>query len=339
MEEDQFASAARKQAAVQGIEQKALQKKQQENAKAQSQQMTTILAAVLAQHADVRKEELRAAEIQRQVKNKQQLIQQFLNNYTINFKTDEYNTIQETIKNSEGEVYRLTEQKAQYERQLNLDNIQSVADDRLRVARNNVAKIDKAQKEIDKINGYQSRVPVTDPQLIERRTELHRTIRDYKKTYAADILIVQNADNIKKIKEDNNVIQAKIQPINDKIQAQNDIIAAQHGILNEANKQIKQQIVNYLNNNKTPNIIWYKIQNVTKTDQIEILSDQDENFLKTFLQQAYDVDVQRHSKEKIAQGLYNLVKPPEQPRVDVAKSVTNKTRVLSRKGQNQTRKK
>jgi len=326
-------------AAVQSIEQKTLQKKQQENAKEQSQQMTTILAAVLAQHADVRKEELHAAEIQRQVENKQQLIQDFLNNYTINFKTGEYNTIQETIKNSEGEVYRLTEQKSQYERQLNLDNIQSVATDRLRVARNNVAKIDKAQKEIEKINGNQSRVPVTDPQLIERRNELYRTIRDFKKTYAADILIVQNADDIKKIKEDNNVIQAKIQPINDKIQAQNYIIAAQRGILNEANKQIKQQIVDYLNNNKTPNIIWSKIQGVSKTDQIVIPADQDENFLKTFLQQVYDVDVQRHSKEQIAQGLYNLVKTPEQPKVDVAvvNSVKKTNRVTPR--QNQTRKK
>ena len=333
--EERLQAEARQQAAVQSIEQKA----QQENAKEQDRQMTAILAAVLAQYANIREEDVRRAEISRQVENKQRLIEQFLNNYTINFKTGEYKTIQDTIKNSENEIYRLTEQRTKLEGQLILDNIEGVTNDRLRVARNNVAKIDKAQKEIEKINGNQSRVPVTDPQLIERRNELYRTIRDYKKTYAADILIVQNAENIKKIKEDNNVIQTKIQPIDANIKEQTDIIAAQQNILNDANKQIKQQIVDYLNEHQTPNMIWNTIQQVLKTDQIEIPAGQDENFMKTFLTQVYDVDVKRYSKEQIAQGLYNLVKTPEQPRVDVAKSVTDKTRKAPGRVKTQTRKK
>jgi hypothetical protein len=306
----------------------------------QDRQITSILAAVLAEEArytNVREEEARRAEIQRQNEHKQQLIQEFLNTYIINFKIGQYNTIQETIKKSNAEIYILTEQKKQLENKI--QNVESVSDERLRKARQIVDEIDKATKEINKINGYQSRVPLQDPKLIERRNELYRTIRDYNKNYADDILIVKNANNNKELIKNNNQIQIKIRPINDNIQAQNTIIAAQQELLNEANKQIKQQIVNYLNEHRTPNIIWSIIQRVIKTDQIEIPAGQDENFLKTFLQQAYNVDnLQRYSKEQIAQGLYNLVKPPEQPRVDAAKSVTNKARVNPRLVQNPGRK-
>jgi hypothetical protein len=320
---------------VQGIENKNLQKKQQENAKEQERQMTAILASVLAEearHADVHKEKLRVTEIQRQDEYKNQLIQTFLNTYIINFKIGEYKTIQDTIINSNRNIYALTpeiegvqEQITQLGNQITELNINRANAGQLALARNNIKKITDAEKEIEKINGPISRIPVTNPQLIERRRYLQRSVDDYRRIYENDLRYVKTEDDINNLTNTLNLKRAKIRLINDKIQAQNDIIAAQQGILNEANKQIKQQIVNYLNNNiKTPNIIWFKINNVLKTDQIEIPADQDENFLKTFLQQAYDVDVPGYSNEQIAQGLYNLVKPPEKPRVDVATSSANK---------------
>jgi hypothetical protein len=329
---------------VKGIEQNNLQKKQQENAKEQARQMTAILASVLAEearYADIRKEELRVAQIQHQAEYKEQFIQQqFLNTYIINFKTGEYNTIQDTINKSNRNILILNDEKGVFDErilqlnnqinELSINRVNNV--DQLTLARKNIKKITAAQNEIDKINGNQSRVPVTDPLLIERRRELQRSINEYNRRYADDLRYVKTEDDINNLTNSLREKQAKIQQFNAKIQAQNDIIAAQQNILNEANKQIKQQIVDYLNNHQTPNIIWNTINQVSKTDQIEIPTGQDENFLKTFLKQVYTIDVQIYLKEQIAQGLYNLVKTPEQPKVNVANSYVKKTaRVNPRK--------